>query len=134
MTLLTTEAAGCEWTRRESAAWSGVSRPPDLELVIMGIDFALDQLYATGWQAEDQNGCAPHADGRPVPGLDRIRREFDAAGFDLRVRHVQLFDCYQAEWFDGSRAAVGAVVGRTETEAAVYALSQLRKSLSTAAV
>lgn len=100
----------------------------------MGIDFALDQLYATGWQAEDHSGCAPHADGRPLPGLARVRAEFDAIGFDLRVRHVQLFDCYQAEWFDRSGAAVGAVVGRTEAEAAVYALSQVRKSLAPATV
>ncbi len=98
----------------------------------MGLDFAIDELYATGWDASDGSDCSAHTDGRAVPSVARVRREFQAAGYDLVVRHVHLFDCYQAEWRDTSGAPGGAVVGRTEAEAAVYALSQLRKSLSAA--
>ena len=94
----------------------------------MGLDFAIDELYATGWTALDSSGCKHHSDGRAYPGLERIQRSFREAGFELTLRHVQLFDCYRAEWWDSAAAAAGAVVGRTEAEAAVYALSQFRRS------
>jgi hypothetical protein len=42
---------------------------------------------------------------------------------------VQLFDCYRAEWRDHQGQAGGAVVGKTAEEAAVYAMSQLRRQL-----
>lgn len=96
----------------------------------MGLDFAIDELYETGWDASDGSDCSPHTDGRAVPSVGRVRREFQEAGYTLAVRHVALFDCYQAEWRDGAGAACGAVVGRTEAEAAVYALSQLRRTLA----
>lgn len=95
----------------------------------MGLDFAIDELYATGWTALNSSGCKHHSDGRAYPGIELVRQQFRAAGFDLTLRHVQLFDCYRAEWRDGAGAAAGAVVGRSEAEAAVYALSQLRRSL-----
>lgn len=99
----------------------------------MGLDFAIDELYATGWAALDSAGCAHHTDGRAFPSVARIRNEFKEAGYDLTLRHVQLFDCYRAEWRDASGDAAGAVVGRTDSEAAVYALSQMRRR-ATAAV
>jgi hypothetical protein len=92
----------------------------------MGLEFAIEELYATGWSALDSAGTR-HLNGRPYPEVARVRREFAGAGFDLTIRHVQLFDCYRAEWRDSSGAAVGAVVGRSDEEAAVYALSQLRR-------
>lgn len=95
----------------------------------MGLDFAIDELYATGWTALDSSGCKHHQDGRAYPDLERVREQFRSAGFGLTLSHVQLFDCYRAEWRDSSGAAAGAVVGRSEAEAAVYALSQLRRSL-----
>ena len=95
----------------------------------MGLDFAIDELLATGWSALDSTGCEHHSDGRAYPRVPRVTDEFRAAGFELTVRHVQLFDCYRAEWRDGSGNAAGDVVGRTEAEAAVNALSQLRRSL-----
>lgn len=95
----------------------------------MGLDFAIDELYATGWTSLDSAGCKHHTDGRAYPSLERIVESFRAAGYELTLRHVQLFDCYRAEWRDRSGNAAGAVVGRTEAEAAVYALSQLRRSL-----
>lgn len=94
----------------------------------MGLDFAIDELYATGWTALDSSGCEHHSDGRSYPGLNRIRREFAAAGYDLSIRHIQLFDCYRAEWRDASGKAVGAVVGQSEAESAVYALSRFRRA------
>jgi hypothetical protein len=99
----------------------------------MGLDFAIDELYATHWTPLDTSGCTHHTDGRAYPSIDRIKREFAGAGFTVSLRHVQLFDCYRAEWRDASGSPAGAVVGRTEPEAAVYALSQLRRSLVGAA-
>ena len=98
----------------------------------MGLDFAIDELLATGWSALDTTGCNHHADGRGYPSVGRVKNEFLAEGYDLSVRHVQLFDCYRAEWRDSNNVATGAVVGRTEAEAAVYALAQLRRQLSAA--
>lgn len=93
----------------------------------MGLDFAIDELYATGWSALNTKGCEPH-EGRWVPTVDRVRREFEVQGLSLCVRHIQLFDCFRAEWTDGSGIPAGAVVGQTELEAAVYALAQLRRA------
>jgi len=96
----------------------------------MGLEFAIDELYATGWTALDSVGCTHHTDGRAFPNVDRVKRECREAGFDLAIRHVQLFDCHRAEWRDAQGQPFGAVVGRTESEAAVYALSQLRRAQS----
>jgi hypothetical protein len=92
----------------------------------MGLDFAIDELYATGWTAMKSSGCKHHA-GRAYPTLERVRDEFQQAGFEVTLHHVQLFDCYRAEWRDSSGNAAGAVVGRSDAEAAVYALSQMRR-------
>lgn len=97
----------------------------------MGLDFAIDELYATGWTGLDSSSCEYHADGRPFPSVERVKRSFKEAGFSLSIRHIQLFDCYRAEWRDQSNDG-GAVVGQTEREAAVYALSQLRRQLAAA--
>lgn len=94
----------------------------------MGLTFAIDDLYATGWTALDTAGCE-FAESRPFPNVDRVRREFDAAGCVLAIKHIQLFDCYRAAWSDRvTGAPAGAVVGQSESEAAVYALAQLRRA------
>jgi hypothetical protein len=93
----------------------------------MGLDFAIDELYATGWTSLDSAGCRHHSDGRAYPNPGSVQAQFVEMGFALALRHVQLFDCYRAEWRDAAGAPAGAVVGRTEEEAAVYALSQLRR-------
>ncbi len=98
----------------------------------MGLDFAIDELLATGWSALDSTGCEHRSDGRAYPRVPRVSDEFKAAGFELTVRHVQLFDCYRAEWRDGTGRPAGAVVGQSDTEAAVYALAQLRRQLAAA--
>lgn len=95
----------------------------------MGLDFAIDELYATGWNELDSAGCEYHTDGRVFPRLERICDEFAACGKTLTVRHVELFNCYRAEWRDATGAMEGAVVGHSASEASVYALSQFRRAL-----
>lgn len=95
----------------------------------MGLDVAIDELYATGWSGLDTSGCGHHRDGRCYPGVERVEREVRELGFEFGVRHVQLFDCFRAEWRAVSGSGRGAVVGQTEAEASVYALAQVRRSL-----
>lgn len=99
----------------------------------MGITFALDELYATGWSTLDTAGCELADDGRWFPTAAVIAREFESAGYTLSVTHVQLFDCHRAEWRRADGTAAGAVVGQSADEASIYALSQLRRSLATSA-
>jgi len=94
-----------------------------------GLDMAIEALYESGWTALDSTDCEQHADGRLYPALSRVQEEFKRRGYNLVVRHVQLFDCCRAEWSDASGSPVGAVVGSSEVEAAIYALAQLRKSI-----
>jgi len=96
----------------------------------MGIDVAVDELYSTGWSALDSAGCEPDAHGRWVPTAERVRAEFRGEGLELSILHVQLFDCYRAEWSAGAGLPAGGVVGSSEREAAVFALAQLRRSRS----
>lgn len=95
----------------------------------MGLNFALDELYASGWSTLDSAGCE-FLEGRQYPGVPRVQREFASAGFVLSLRRVELFDCFRAEWRTESGEAAGAVVGQSETEAAVYALAQMRRRLA----
>ncbi|GJM19770.1 MAG: hypothetical protein DHS20C14_19830 [Phycisphaeraceae bacterium] len=98
----------------------------------MGVTIALDELYETGWSALDTTGCEADDDGRWYPSVAMVAREFEAAGFAFAVSHVQLFECYRAAWTDESGSPAGAVVGASEAEAAVYALSRLRRALASA--
>lgn len=101
----------------------------------MGLEYAIEELYATGWSPLDTRQCDHDASGRLYPLPARVSSEFASAGFDLEIKHVQLFDCYRAEWRDRTTGATsGAVVGHAEDEAAVFALSQLRRHLSSAPV
>ena len=98
------------------------------------LELAIDELYATGWAALDTTGCQHHSDGRTYPGPVRAQKEFAGLGHELRIVYVQLFDCYRAEWVDGTGQATGAVFGSTEVEAAIYALAILRKLLQVGAI
>lgn len=89
----------------------------------MGLRYALDELYASGWSSRTIDGCCTDDQGRRYPSVERVQQEFSDAGLSLTLTHVQLFDCYRAEWADG------AVVGHTIEEAAVFALARYRKSL-----
>lgn len=95
----------------------------------MGLDFAIDALYDTGWSCTEGGQTEQHIDGRSYPAPELVRGTFAEQGYELVIRHIQLFDCYRAEWRDAAGQAAGAVVGQTAAEAAVYALSQLRKQL-----
>ncbi len=97
----------------------------------MGLDFAIDELYATGWSALDTSGCEHTSAGRLFPSFKRVVKDFENAGCVLRLRHVAEFDCYRAEWSDKRGAPLGAVVGRSQDEAAVYALAQWRRQTAT---
>jgi hypothetical protein len=62
-----------------------------------------------------------------------VKQEFAAAGFDLTLTHNTQFNVHGAEWREaGSSAIAGSVMSRSQEEAAVYALAQLRRSLATA--
>ncbi len=93
----------------------------------MGLEIALDELYATGWLALDTAGCSHAPDGRLYPSVERVHEEMARAGFALTIRYVDLFDCHRAEWADTGGVPAGAVVGRSAAEAAVYALSRCRR-------
>lgn len=94
----------------------------------MGLECALDELYATGWSALDTAGCSRADDGRWIPHVNRIRSECQAEGFTLDIKHVQLFDCYRGEWAASDGAVQGAVVAQSEHEAAIHALAHIRRS------
>ncbi len=106
----------------------------------MNLEFSVEKLYETGWQPEtpaaspSQEGLESLPNGRLYPSVLKIQEIFAAAGYELAIRYVQLFDCFRAVWSDRTGAAAGAVVGSDEREAAVYALAQLRKSLVGAAL
>ncbi len=105
----------------------------------MNLEISVDKLYETGWQpdgsafAGSKSGLERLSDGRFYPSVPKAQELFAAAGFELTIRYVQLFDCYRAVWTDRTGAAAGAVVGSDEREAAVYALAQLRKATALAA-
>ncbi len=99
----------------------------------MSIGIALDELLATGWSGLDSSGCSYDAAGRTFPTVHRVHQEFAGAGFDLTISHSEQFDCYRAEWREaGAESVAGSTVSNSQEEAAVYALSQLRRSLATA--
>lgn len=99
----------------------------------MGLNYAIDELYATGWTALDSQGCQADDRGRLFPTADRVRAEFATEGLEITLEHVALFDCYKALW-TRDREQLGSVVGHTRDEAAVFALARLRRSLLVAGV
>jgi hypothetical protein len=98
----------------------------------MGLEFALDALYETGWTSSLSEKIEHHADGRSYPPIASITQVFVDHGYELSLKHIQLFDCCRAEWRDTAGQACGAVVGQSATEAAVFALAQLRRQLEPA--
>jgi hypothetical protein len=96
----------------------------------MGLDFALDELFATGWTNLDTaGGSVQHTDGRAHPSVDRVRQEFAAAGSKFTLRRVDKFNCWRAEWTKPDGHGTDSVVGHSEAEAIVYALAQLRRQM-----
>ena len=99
----------------------------------MSLDLAIDQLLETGWSLLDTSDHEYSPSARLYPTPERVTREFRMAGVDLRIRRVDLFDCFRAEWTDPDSARREAVVGATREEAAVYALVRLRRRLAESA-
>lgn len=117
----------------------------------MSLSIAVDRLYQTGWSPAHGDDVEILHDGRAYPSILAIQRAFTAAGLELSIKHNLIFDCYRAEWgpidvdpaagthpaAPAAAAATGAardiargtVVGRTQHEAAVYALAQAREAL-----
>lgn len=93
----------------------------------MGLDYALDELYASGWTNLDSVGCGHHDDGRGYPKVERVRGEFAASGFGFNLRRIDVFNCFRAEWVDGEGQVLGAVVSHSDVEAAVFALARFRR-------
>lgn len=100
----------------------------------MGLNFAIDALYASGWTPAESAACKPSPEGRSYPNEQTVGRYFQEHGCELSVRYVPLFDCYRAEWREHAapQGFAGAVVGQSAEEAAVYAFAQLRRQVNAA--
>lgn len=94
----------------------------------MGLTFAVDQLYATGWSPRPGQPCEMDDRGRPFPDAASVRHEFAGAGRTLELSRSDAFGCVTATWTDDDGSTF-AVTGACESEAAVYALSRLRRRL-----
>jgi len=92
------------------------------------LDFAIDLLYAGGWNPGDGRECEQHPDGRAYPTIERVQRELRDLGHELEITHVQLFDCHRASWTDEEGRPAGAVVGSSEAETAIDALARVRQT------
>ena len=93
----------------------------------MGLEYAIDELYSSGWGTLDTTGCQFGPDGRVFPGMERIAREFRQDVCELEIMEVPEFGCFCAEWLQNGEKA-GSVVSETAHEAAVYALARHRRS------
>jgi len=96
----------------------------------MNLDFAVDRLYEVGWTPADDSELERLPDGRRMPTVSCVKREFDRVGLELSIQHTPKFHCYRATWkptaMDIERQdAAGTIVAAGEREAAVYALAQL---------
>ena len=101
----------------------------------MNLDFAVERLYQVGWTPAADEELVRLPDGRHVPSVSCVKREFGRAGLQLSVQHAPRFQCYRASWAPAEKstddlqldpaAHEGAVVGACEQEAVVYALAQL---------
>jgi hypothetical protein len=105
----------------------------------MNLTYAVERLLETGWSALGEREVDRLPDGRAYPSVAAVRRVFSRAGLDLELKHNFMFNCCRATWAprgeqpDPDHAEDdrhGTVVGSDETEAAVYALAQLRGSLA----
>jgi hypothetical protein len=106
----------------------------------MNLTYAVERLLETGWSAHTERDLGRLPDGRAYPSVAAIRHAFAGAGLALELKHNFMFDCCRAAWAPNGEQPDpdhaederhGTVVGSDETEAAVYALAQLRGSLAT---
>lgn len=109
----------------------------------MKLEYAVDRLLETGWNAFDCSDCETLPSGQAYPSVLAVQAEFAKAGLELSIKHNLMFSCYRATWapagepLDPSHAADerhGTVIGACDREAAVYALAQLRSAQSESAL
>jgi hypothetical protein len=111
------------------------------EPIAMNLNYAVERLLDTGWTPAEHPivDLERLPDGRPYPTIEAVRREFAEAGLDLSLKQNFMFSCCRATWAPAGESIDpdhaeddrhGTVVGSCEKEAAVYALAQLRASLS----
>ena len=104
----------------------------------MNLDYAVERLYGTGWTPSQQEmELEPIPDGRRVPSVLAIQREFARAGLELAIKHNLMFNCYRATWGPVGEplderheadARHGTVIGACQREAAIYAMAHLREA------
>jgi hypothetical protein len=103
----------------------------------MNLTYAVDRLLEAGWLPAEQPGLELERlpDGRSYPSIFAVQREFGRQGLELSIKQNLIFNCYRATWaprgegIDPARQGDerhGTVVGSSESEAAVYALAQLK--------
>ena len=102
---------------------------------MMNLTYAVERLFDTGWNTDEQQDLDRLPDGRRFPSVLAVQHEFARAGLELAIKQNLMFSCYRATWgpvgepLDDSHAADerhGTVIGSCERETAVYALAQLR--------
>ena len=101
------------------------------------LNYAVDRLFDTGWTPAADIDLDRLPDGRAIPSVLGVQREFARAGLELSIKHNLVFNCYRSTWgpltqpLDPASDADdihGTVIGDCEREAAVYALAQFREA------
>ena len=64
----------------------------------MNLDFAVERLYQVGWTPAADEELVRFPDGRHVPSVSCVKREFGRAGLQLSVQRAPRFQCYRASW------------------------------------
>jgi len=94
----------------------------------MGNEFAVDDLYTTGWLPLDTSGCARDSQGRWYPTKSRIDRECEELGATISVDEAQKFGCVTASWNVSDQS--GRCIAGSTDEALIHALGQARRAAS----
>ena len=106
----------------------------------MSLAIAVDRLYTTGWLPDGAEAVPPAdldrlpAAGLRFPTVAAVVRTFADVGLRLTVTHHLMFDCWRAAWRSVDGDTQGAVVGKCDREAAVYALAHLRSAAAVSGV
>ncbi|MGH7213786.1 MAG: hypothetical protein ACREIT_03365 [Tepidisphaeraceae bacterium] len=64
----------------------------------MNLNYAVDRLYEVGWMPSAEMDLEPSPDGRRIPSVISVQREFARAGLELSIKHNLIFNCYRATW------------------------------------
>ncbi len=95
----------------------------------MSNEFAVDDLYTTGWLPLDTSGCARDSQGRWYPTRSRISRECEDLGATIAVDEAQKFGCVTASWNVNDQS--GRCIAGSADEALIHALAQARRAAGT---